>query len=382
MNYELRLVNPEFGSRLTATIIELDHLRKRKLAGTTAAWYFFQLKEVFHWLESLGSARIEGNRTTIADYIEHQIDGDADNSENIKEIENITHAIEYVEKNIQKGTEITHRFIRDIHTIIVDGLSPSKEGDMAPGAYRTGNVTIINSKHVPIDHLHVLDLMTELLEFIKNDDSDQYDLIKVALFHHRFTWIHPFANGNGRVVRMLNYALLIKYGFNVKKGRILNPSCVFFSDREFYYDSLAVADAGTDKGLLLWCDYVLTGISSEIVKIDDLLDYEYLSNNILRPAIQHALDRKVVNKEEAAVLMLGIADKRRQSFKAGDISDNFTARQKTHMIKKLRDMGYIVPLKKSSRSYCVNFSRSHLLRGVIINLEVNNFIPPIDENNK
>jgi hypothetical protein len=44
------------------------------------------------------------------------------------------------------------------------------------------------------------------------------DFIKVALSHHRFGWIHPFRNGNGRVVRLLTYLLLIKYGFNVKTG--------------------------------------------------------------------------------------------------------------------------------------------------------------------
>ncbi len=374
MAYELRLVNPAFASRLTATIIELDHLRKRKLGGSVAPWYFFQIKEVFHWLESLGSARIEGNHTTIADYIEHQIDDEDDGSENIKEIQNITRAIEYVEQNTTKGTEITHRYIYDIHSIIVEGLSPSKEGDRTPGTYRTGDVTITGSKHVPNSHLHVLDLMGELLRFTENVDSDQYDLIKIALFHHRFTWIHPFSNGNGRVVRMLNYALLIKYGFNVKNGRILNPSCVFFNDREYYYEALARADNGTDKDLLFWCDYVIVGISNEIVKIDDLLDYSYLSKMILQPAIHGAIDRKVITKDEADILMLGVSDVKNQSFKASDIDEKFTSRQKTHMIKKLKDMGYIRSKKSNSRTYYVNFSRSHLLRGVIQNLKANDFI--------
>jgi len=376
MAYDLRLVNPEFGSDLTTTIIQLDHLRKRRLTGTAAPWYFFQLKQIFHYMESLGSARIEGNHTTIAEYVEHQIEGGDGSDDSINEIDNVKEAMEYVEDNIEKGTDITHRFIREIHTLIVDGLI--KEGDKAPGAYRKANVKIAGSLHVPPDHLHVQELMDELITFIQKDDFEQYDLIKVALFHHRFTWIHPFNNGNGRVVRMLNYALLIRYGFNVKKGRILNPSCVFFSDRELYYQSLAVADKGTDECLLTWCDYVLAGISSEITKIDGLLDYSYLSTNILYPAITFAVDRKVITKDEAEVLKLGIVDKEKQSFKAGDISNAFTSRQKTHMIKKLKDMAYIMPLKNKPRSYCVNFSRSHLLRGVINSLEANDFIPPID----
>jgi Fic family protein len=36
----------------------------------------------------------------------------------------------------------------------------------------------------------------------------KYDLMKVALARHRFAWLHPFSNGNGRVVRLLTYAML------------------------------------------------------------------------------------------------------------------------------------------------------------------------------
>ena len=60
--------------------------------------------------------------------------------------------------------------------------------------------------------------MQELVAFINENHPPKYDLIKVALAHHRFGWIHPFGNGNGRVVRLLTYALLIKYGFTLLSG--------------------------------------------------------------------------------------------------------------------------------------------------------------------
>jgi len=358
MTYDLKLVNPEFSSALTGIIIELDHMRKRKLSGSAAPWYFYQLKHIFHWLESLGSARIEGNHTTIADYIEHEIDGDAGSTESLLEIENIAEAIKYVEAVVEKDFEITTRFIFDLHSIIVKGLD--REGDKNAGAYRKHNVTIAGANHIPPEHLHVRELIDELLAFIKKDDLDQYDLIKTALFHHRFTWIHPFGNGNGRVVRMLNYALLIKYGFNVKEGRIINPSCVFFNNRQHYYLNLSHADEGSDKALLQWCTYVLSGIKSEISRIDALLNYHYLNRHILSPAIIEAQERKLITKDEADILRLGIKNES-QSFKASDISHKYNSRQKTHIIK-------------GSRTYYVNFSRTYLLRGVMRALEKNHFI--------
>ena len=47
--------------------------------------------------------------------------------------------------------------------------------------------------------------MEELVAFINRRDPPKYDLMKVAIAHHRFGWIHPFSNGNGRVVRLLTY---------------------------------------------------------------------------------------------------------------------------------------------------------------------------------
>lgn len=109
--------------------------------------------------------------------------------------------------------EIHHR---ELHTIVVKNLV--REGDISPGQYRRGRVTITGSEHVPPEAMVVQSYMDELIEFINRKDPPKYDLLKTALIHHRFSWIHPFSNGNGRVVRLLTYALLIKYGFNVQAG--------------------------------------------------------------------------------------------------------------------------------------------------------------------
>ena len=72
-NYEeIKLVEPDFNSPLTDLIIEHEHLRKRQLGGTTPAQIFFQLKSIFHFLESLGSLRLEGNHTTVDELIEEK----------------------------------------------------------------------------------------------------------------------------------------------------------------------------------------------------------------------------------------------------------------------------------------------------------------------
>ncbi|MCH2232463.1 MAG: Fic family protein [Crocinitomicaceae bacterium] len=374
--FKLRMVSPSFDSELTDSLIELNHLRKLKLQGSTAPWIFFQLKHIFHILESVGSARIEGNRTTISEYIERKIENEERSNERFSEIANVEAAMDFIEESISEGTELTHHFIKQLHHLVVGELT--EEGDRTPGAYRAWNVEISQSSHTPPDHIQVQSYMDELLDFINQTGPDKYDLLKTAIAHHRFTWVHPFGNGNGRVVRLLTYALMIKYGFNVKDGKIINPTAVFCNDRDKYYENLAVADLGTDEDLLNWCDYVLSGILEEVTKVNKLLDFEFLYKNILVPTINLGVDRGYLNKEEAKVLHIGIS---KQSFKANELDDAFeglTSRQKTHLISKMKESGFIRPLKENGRTYYVSFMNNFLMRSLIQVLEKERFIPSID----
>ncbi|RUO79966.1 cell filamentation protein Fic [Idiomarina tyrosinivorans] len=376
MGFPLRVVSPSFDAPLTDTLMELTHLRKLRLHGTTAPWIFFQLKEIFHILESVGSARIEGNRTTISEYIERKIEKSEHVSERFSEIANVEAAMDFIEQAIEEGSDITHHFIRQLHALVVGDLTV--EGDRTPGAYRSWNVEISQSAHVPPDAIHVQKYMDELLDFINEKSSEKYDLLKTAISHHRFTWIHPFGNGNGRVVRLLTYALLIKYGFNVKDGKILNPTAVFCNDRDYYYERLADADLGTDESVLNWCDYVLTGILHEVTKVNKLLDFEFLYRKILVPTLNLAKERGYLTNEEARVLSIGIE---KQHFKAGeldDILDGLSMRQRTHLIAKMKDAGFIRPLKPNGRTYSVSFMNNYLMRSLIQVLEREDFIPAIN----
>lgn len=373
---ELRIVSPDFDSSLTDTLMELNHLRRLTLSGTTAPWLFFQLKMIFHTLESVGSARIEGNRTTVSEYIEQKIENPELKSEQYSEIANVESAMEYIEDSIFEGTDITHTFIRELHHLVVGQLI--EEGDKTPGAYRTWNVDILQSPHTPPHAIHVQVLMDELVDFINQKDLGRYDLLKTATAHHRFTWVHPFGNGNGRVVRLLTYAMMIKFGFNVKDGQLLNPTAVFCIDRNLYYQKLSEADLGTDEALLGWSDYVLTGILAEVSKINKLLDFDYLRKKILQPTIERSVARKYITKTEAKVLMTGIS---LQKFTSKDLETAFSGldgRQRTHQIAKMKKSGFIKNFAEGGKTYHVNFINNYLMRSLVETLEQEGFIPSIN----
>lgn len=376
---KLSIVQPSFSSSLTDLIIDLDHLRKKRLGGSTSPKIFFQLKRIFHIMESLGSARIEGNHTTIAEFIETKIikPKSKDKQEKIHEIENIESAMDFIDQIIDT-TPINDAFIRELHKKVVSGLSPKEEGDTTPGEYRKTNLKIAGANHIPPDYTQVQDYMQELNSFI-NDEKlpHKYDLLKIALVHHRFVWIHPFRNGNGRTVRLLTYAQLVKSGFNVDVGRIINPTAVFCGDREKYYVLLEKADSGDEKNLLDWSQYVLTGLKQEIEKIDKLLDYKYLSKNILLPAISFSLDRKVITQTEADILNIAVK-KDSQTFQAHDLKSVFPDESPLYVsrqIKRLKNKRMISPESKNGRTYALNFENNYLLRGVIKMLDECGFLP-------
>lgn len=370
---ELALLNPGFASPLVDVLTELEHLRRLQLGGTTPAPVFFQLKHIFHILESLGSARIEGNHTTLADYVESSLEGAATGADQLREIANIEEAMSYIEGAMTPGAAISEHFIRELHSLTVRGLE--REGDDNPGAYRTGSVRIAQSDHLPPDAVQVAGYMQELVGFINRNDPPKYDLIKVALAHHRFGWVHPFGNGNGRVVRLLTYALLIKYGFNVNAGgRVLNPTAVFCNDREKYYAMLALADNGGAGDLEAWCLYVLQGILTELQKVDQLTRYDYLTERILLPAVSYARKRELITGQEELMLAVTV---RAGIVKAADLSSampGLNSAQRTYQIKKLVERRMLHPIQPSSRQYSIGFDNSYLLRGVIHALEQENFI--------
>lgn len=376
----LRLAIPDFNSPLTDLIIDLDYLRKKRLMGTTHPTVFFQLKRIFHTLESVCSARIEGNNTTITEYIETKLSEGPPPNKDIQEILNMEQAMAFIDENI-KDVLFDRAFISELHKRVTNKLlpPPEGEGDRTPGVYRMSDVIIAQSIHKPPDQIQVGDYMRELLEFINRPDAPKYDLLKIAITHHRFMWIHPFSNGNGRTGRLFTYAMLVKQGFHVDQGRILNPTAVFCNNRQNYYDYLSGADSGEDEDILKWCLYVLDGLKDEIEKIDRLLDYEYLKGEILIPAITYSHERQLITDMETKVLKKAVE---KQIIQASDIKHFFNGKAASEIsrnISRLKDKKMLMPTSEGARKYVIRFDNNFLLRGIIKMLGDKSFISIKDD---
>ena len=124
-------------------------------------------------------------------------------------------------KNLQNNEDFDERFIKKLNEIINRDIKDTK-------SYRTIQVFIQGSKHIPPKPEKVPNLM---MYYIYNYNHDEQDIFtKIAKYHIEFEKIHPFEDGNGRTGRLLlNYELL--------KNNI-SPVVISKEDRVKYFEFL------------------------------------------------------------------------------------------------------------------------------------------------
>ena len=131
----------------------------------------------------------------------------------------------------------------------------------------------------------------------------------------------------------------------------------------------------TDKDILQWCEYFLLGLKNEIEKIDSLLNQDYVKNNILLPALKLARQSEHVTAQEFDILEY-LINKSDMAMKSQELESMgiTSSKQKSAVIKKLKDKGIMISTEENGRVYTLKFTNNYLLRNVIKILEKNGFI--------
>ena len=116
------------------------------------------------------------------------------------------------------------------------------------GNYRNHPVRITGAYVPTANHLKIPNLIKELIRDLHH--SKQNVVAKSALFHSCFEQIHPFADGNGRIGRLLMHAMLLNAN--------LPPAVILQKNRRFYNLYLNKAQMKEDFGGLE--DFIVAAI--------------------------------------------------------------------------------------------------------------------------
>ena len=172
----------------------------------------------------------------------------------LKEIQEVKNAI----KTYELYPKLNPFSIQDL--LLAHGTMMSGLVDEA-GMFRKGGVGVFDGDkpiHIAPPADRVRDLMSDLFGWLEN--ADDHLLIRSCVFHYEFEFIHPFADGNGRIGRLWQSLIL---------GR-LNPifehlpvENMVYSNQKAYYHAINRSSDLGDSGPFI--DFMLEEILNALV---------------------------------------------------------------------------------------------------------------------
>ena len=209
-----------------------SHRHNRDSAARELAAVYQRVRDdaVYH------SNRIEGNSLSYAETIAVVCEGetlpgrsaiDQLEARNLAEVLDAAHAL-----GDNNNAPVTQTELRGLHAILLRGIQNDA------GRFRSTQVVIQGSSHLPPPAFQVPPLMMNLSDYLKQaaslcEQSQSTPVVQAGKAHVVFGQIHPFSDGNGRIARALMNLVLMRRGY---------PPCIILEDdRTRYIDALEAA---------------------------------------------------------------------------------------------------------------------------------------------
>ncbi len=222
------MLKPKIYARILTKKKALDSLRPLPVQLVK------KLREQMQIEFTYNSNAIEGNTLSLREtqlVIQEEITIHGKSLREHLETKNHPDAINYIEKLAQEETTITQDDILKVHALLMRGID-----DQNAGKYRTGQVRITGATFIPPPAQEIPTKISELLQTVSQNPDELPPIELAAFFHHKFVYIHPFIDVNGRTARLLMNSILIRNGY---------PFTVLLKvDRPKYLRALSEADHG------------------------------------------------------------------------------------------------------------------------------------------
>lgn len=191
----------------------------------------------------------------VQSYLSHG-DTDIPEDELMNHLNDHLDAVNFIFDVVRQDRPLTTGFIKELHHLVTQHQKHAEGRDqfgnrvnipLLKGTYkvRENNTTSYDGTRILYCHPdHVASEMDNLTEIYNRLVREgKHPLVIFSWFHHAFTTIHPFQDGNGRVARLLASLIAIKYGYF--------PLTVLREEAKVkYIEALEKADKGNPQPLV------------------------------------------------------------------------------------------------------------------------------------
>lgn len=212
--------------------------------------------------EALTSSSMEGTYSTIDDLMLLEAGSEQSGGADTREVRNYGRALSEAIASLD-SLPLCLRTICNAHSTLLSGLPAGRGHRGRPGELKDqqnwiGSRAIETARFVPPPPSESREAMYALERYIQREDrADLHPLIDAALIHYQFETIHPFADGNGRVGRILVPVLLIERGLLHQPLLYLSP---FLERRKDDYIDLML-DVSRSGDWSAWVSFFLGAVA-------------------------------------------------------------------------------------------------------------------------
>ena len=173
------------------------------------------------------------------------------------------------------------------HKTLMIGLVDS------PGVLRSGNVGIYRGTqvvHMAPPATQVPRLIADLLSWL--EQTDLHPLIASSVFHYEFEFIHPFADGNGRMGRLWQTLILSQWR---QELAWLPVETLIHHQQERYYEILGLCDKTSDCTL-----FVTWMLQNVVAALKEGLETSF----VVSEEMSEEIDAKLTEQEVSILRLL------------------------------------------------------------------------------
>ena len=227
-----------------------------------------------------GTTAIEGNSFSedeVAKIISKELEAPPSREYQQQQIDNMVNAFNTVYDDMVRGESVRFsvELIHTFHKLVLKDLQESLSKEVTIGEFRRHRVEV--GRYLAAPPEDCARLMGEYCEWLNEEPAGwrghetAEQIVKAIAAHVYFAWIHPYGDGNGRMARLIEFAVLLKAGVPDIAAHLLSN---FYNDtRDQYYKALQESHGEFRDGsypqkqyLDGFIAYALRGLNDEIDK--------------------------------------------------------------------------------------------------------------------